>query len=85
MRGKGRNKVFRPCPVAINISNLNKLPKKTSVDVDTLIKYGIVEDVARKYGVKIISNGDLAIPLLVKLPVSKGARKKIEKAGGTVE
>ena len=85
LRGRGRNKVFKPHPIAINVANLNKLPKKSAVDVDALIKYGIVKEVAKKQGVKILSNGDLDVPLLVKLPVTRGARKKIEKAGGRIE
>lgn len=85
LRGRGRNKVFKPHPIAINISSLNKFSKKTTIDIDTLIKYGIVRDAARKQGVKILSDGDLSVPLIVKLPVSASARKKIEKAGGTVE
>ena len=84
LRGRGRNKVFKPHPIAINISSLNKFSKKTTIDIDTLIKYGIVGNAARKLGVKILSNGDLNVPLSVKVPVSEGARKKIEKAGGTV-
>lgn len=85
LRGRGRNKVFKPHPIAINISSLNKFSKKTTIDIDTLIKYGIVRDAARKQGVKILSDGDLSVPLIVKLPVSASARKKIEKAGGAVE
>lgn len=85
LRGRGRNKVFKPHPIAINISSLNKFSKKTTIDIDTLIKYGIVGDTARKRGVKILSGGDLSVSLMVKVPVSAGARKKIEKAGGTVE
>ena len=85
LRGRGRNKVFKPHPIAINISSLNKFSKKTTIDIDTLIKYGIVGNVAKKQGVKILSDGDLGVPLIVKIPVSAGARKKIEKAGGTIE
>lgn len=85
LRGRGRNKVIKKQPIAINVASLNKLPKKTTVNVDTLIKYGIVKEAAKKQGVKILSDGNLTLPLLVKIPVSEGARKKIEKAGGTVE
>lgn len=84
LRGRGRNKVFKSHPLAINISSLNKFSKKTTIDIDTLIKYGIVGDEARKRGVKILSDGDLNVPLIVKLQVSAAARKKIEKAGGAV-
>ena len=54
--------------------------------MQTLIKNHIVnEDDANTYGVKILGDGILNVPLTVKLPVSKGARVKIEKAGGKVE
>lgn len=85
-RGKGRNKVFRKKPIIINVRVLNLLKKGSIVDTQTLIKNHIVrEDDANIYGVKILGDGDLSVPLTVKLPVSKGAAKKIEKAGGKVE
>ena len=33
---------------------------------------------------KILGDGELSVALAVTLPTSKGAREKIEKAGGTV-
>ena len=85
-RGKGKNKVFRKKPIAINVKALNLLKKGAIVDMQTLIKNHIVnEDDANTYGVKILGDGILNVPLTVRLPVSKGARVKIEKAGGKVE
>lgn len=84
-RGKGKNKVFKKRPVAINLEVLNLLPKNSIVDIDMLIAKKIVDsEDAKRYGVKILGDGALSIPLQVKLPVSKGAAKKIEKAGGSV-
>lgn len=85
-RGKSRNKVFKNKALVLNTKALNLLPKGTIVDIESLIKYNLVnaED-AKVYGVKILGDGDLSIPLTVKLPVSKGAAKKIKKAGGKVE
>jgi large subunit ribosomal protein L15 len=40
---------------------------------------------AKKYGVKILGDGELKHALTVKLPISKSARAKVEKAGGTCE
>jgi large subunit ribosomal protein L15 len=40
---------------------------------------------AAVYGVKILGDGDLKNALTIKLPISKKAAKKIEKAGGKVE
>lgn len=83
-RGKGKNKVFRAKPLTLNVKALNLLPANSEVDIETLIKHKIVDNSARDYGVKILGDGDLTIKLSVKLPVSKGARTKIEKLGGTV-
>lgn len=85
-RGKGRNKSFRPTPVIVNVKALNYLPKDTVVTLENLVKFKIVKaDDAKKYGVKILGDGKLQQALRIALPVSKGAKEKIEKAGGSVE
>lgn len=85
-RGKGRNKVFRKNPIAVNVKNLNVLKKGAIVDIKTLIENRIVDEKdAKLYGVKILGDGVIDIPLTVKIRISKGARQKIEKAGGSVE
>jgi large subunit ribosomal protein L15 len=86
MKGKGKNKSFQSQPVTINVALLNSLKKGTIVDVKTLIDQKIVNaECAKQYGVKILGDGKLDVSLTVKLPVSKGAAKKIEQAGGKVE
>mgnify|MGYP001567801293 FL=1 len=86
MRGKGKNKSFKRGPIIVNVKVLNLLKKGTIVDVKSLIENKIVDsEYAKKHGVKILGDGDLNVSLIVKLPVSKGALKKIEKAGGRVE
>lgn len=85
-RGKGRNKVFKRRPLIINVKILNLLPKNTRVDIKVLTENNLVDKGhAERYGVKILGDGELTLPLTVALPVSKGALKKIEKAGGKVE
>ncbi|MBI2613745.1 MAG: 50S ribosomal protein L15 [Candidatus Levybacteria bacterium] len=86
MRGKGKNKSFRKGPIIVNVKVLNLLKKGTVVDLGSLIDNKIVNpDYAKKNGIKILGDGNLNIALTVKLPVSKGAAKKILKAGGKVE
>lgn len=86
LRGKGRNKSFRPSPLVVNVKYLNNLPKNSVVDLDTLVKNRIVkEQDAKKFGVKILGDGELTQALTIKLPISKSAATKIEKAGGKVE
>lgn len=84
-RGKGRNKSFKARPVVFNVNALNLLPKNSIVDIDMLIKHHIIRAAdAKSSGVKILGDGELTVSLTVKVPVSKGAAKKIEKAGGTI-
>ena len=85
LRGRGRNSVVKIHPIAVNILSLNKLPMNTEVSVDSLVKNGIVEAKATRYGVKIIGNGQLNVALKVSVLVSAGAKKMIESAGGTVQ
>lgn len=85
MRGKGKNKSFKKRPIAVNVKVLNLLKKDSVVDIKSLIDNKIVDsEYAKQYGVKILGDGKLDISLTVKLPVSKGALKKIEQAGGKV-
>ena len=83
-KGKDNPKISKK-PLIVNLGALNSLPKDQSVTIETLVKFGIVrKDDAQKFGVKILGDGDLKIPLIVNLPISKSATKKLEKAGGKV-
>jgi large subunit ribosomal protein L15 len=82
LRGKGKNKSHKEDLTVVNVKYLNLLKADTEVDVEALKKAGIVR--AQAVWVKILGDGDLTVPLTVKLPCSKGAVKKIEAAGGKV-
>lgn len=85
-RGKGKNNPFRKGPVILNVKILNYLKKESVVDIDLLVKNKLVDEFeAKQFGVKILGEGDLRVPLIVRLPVSRGALQKIEKSGGKVE
>jgi len=85
LRGKGKFKSYGKKPVVVNLKYLELLPEGEEVNLETLAKHGLIEEEqAREFGVKILGEGKLSKPLTVKLPVSRGARKKIEKAGGKV-
>lgn len=84
MRGKGRFKA-RPGAIIVNLKYLNLFKKNDKVNLGSLVKKGIVgEKEAKKFGVKILGDGEIEISLTVELPTSKSAAKKIEKAGGKV-
>jgi large subunit ribosomal protein L15 len=83
-RGKGRLK-GRGKPIIIKLSYLNMLPASSRVDIETLVKAGIVRDKdAKAYGVKILGNGEINKKLSVFVPISNASAKKIEKVGGKV-
>ncbi len=82
LRGKGKNKSLRVRPMVVNVKYLNFLAPKTEVTLETLREARIINGGVSK--VKILGDGELNVPLLVKLPCSGGARTKIEKAGGKV-
>lgn len=84
-RGKGKLKSFKPKPIGVNVKYLNFFQNGKKVNLETLVKQGIVlEKEAKKFGVKILGDGQLKVALKVELPCSKGASLKIEKAGGEV-
>ncbi|MEK9146860.1 MAG: 50S ribosomal protein L15 [Patescibacteria group bacterium] len=84
-RGKGHARISKK-PLAINLKVLNVLPRNSQVDLETLVEARIVDaNDAKAYGVKILGDGQLNRPLIIKLPTSKSAKVKIEKAGGRVE
>lgn len=85
-RGKDRFKPLSKKPLVVNVKYLNLFNNKSVVDIKALVKKNIIkkEDAGRG-GVKILGDGELKKELIVKLPCSKGAKKKIEKAGGKVE
>ncbi len=83
MRGKGKNKSHRKEIVAVNLKYLNSLKSQTEVTLETLKKARIIAQ--NVTGVKILGDGDLKVALTFKIPCSKSAIKKIEKAGGKVE
>ena len=85
LRGKGKNK-GKTGPMIVNLDALNLLKDGSKVNVEALVKAGILkESDATSYGVKILGDGKLEKKLTVLLPTSKSATKKIEKAGGVVE
>lgn len=84
-RGKGKFAPLKPGPVIVPLAALNLLPKDSQVTVEVLVKHNLVKEAeARRWGVKILGDGEVKMPLIVKLPISQAAGKKIVKAGGKV-
>jgi len=79
------NAVFREENVCFNLSELNaKFAEGESVDKASLIAKGLIS-AKNDCVVKILGDGDITKKLAVTVDkVSKSAKEKIEKAGGTV-
>lgn len=84
-RGKGKFKSFKPSPLVVNLKFLNLFKEKEEVNLESLKSKGILaKNIPSDAKVKILGEGEISVPLTVSLPTSKGAREKIEKAGGKV-
>ena len=68
----------------INVAKLADLKAGSTVNIDTLVKDGIVT--SPKHPLKVLGNGDLKVKLTVQAAAfTASAREKIEAAGGTCE
>ena len=86
-RGKNSNKSIHPDNLAVNVSVIEaNFNAGETVSPMTLKEKGIIGGAAaRKASIKILGNGELTKKLTVTdCLVSKTAKEKIEKAGGSV-
>lgn len=85
LRGKGRNKPRKDKPFILNLKSLNVFKDNEIIDVDSLLKKGLIEVKTKQQKVKILGDGKLERKLKVKVLTSKSAKAAIEKLGGTIE
>lgn len=79
-----KNKSIFPKTIAINIGELFKKTKETTITKESLVNLGFIRN--KKVPVKILANGEIGKSLTVKgIKVSAKAKEKIEAAGGKVE
>lgn len=83
-RGLGNPKMSAKTMV-INLSDLSQFKANSVIDIEELLKMEVITQKDAKQGVKILGTGELSVALVVKLPVTESAKKKIEGAGGKVE
>lgn len=84
LRGKGRNKPVSLKPMIITLTQLNSFKKGDVVNLDSLVKKGMITKKEARRGAKIVANGEIKTALVIQLLVSRSAQKHIENAGGTV-
>ena len=81
---RGFVNIFRTEYSVINLSKLNMFESGSEVTPERLVAAGLVKSL--RHPVKILAEGDIEHPLLVKAhKFSTAAKAKIEAAGGRVE
>jgi large subunit ribosomal protein L15 len=81
---RGFTNIFKKNIAIINLRDLKCFEANSQVGEPELLKAGLIK--GSWDGVKLLGQGDIAVPLAIKLnAISRVARQKIEAAGGSVE
>ncbi len=79
----GFTNIFRKEFQIVNVGSLEKLDKEKEVTKEVLLANGLIRK--KRLPVKVLGEGELTVKLTVKVDaVSKSAKEKIEKVGGSV-
>ncbi|TRZ77659.1 MAG: 50S ribosomal protein L15, partial [Deltaproteobacteria bacterium] len=74
---------FRRNIVIINIDQLKRFPEGSVIDRTALLDAGLVKRIGD--GIKVLGKGNIDYPISLKVDmISRGARDKIEAAGGSI-
>lgn len=81
---RGFTNIFKAPWAILNIRDLARFPAAAVVDLEALIKAGLVKKSNAR--VKLLGQGSISVPLTVRVQaVSSQAKQIIEAQGGTVE
>lgn len=89
---RGFSSLFRKESEIVNLRDLSVFESSDVVDQAALIRKGLVSG-KKRAGVKLLAQGEITCPLTIRLgtskygftQISKGAREKIQAAGGKIE
>jgi large subunit ribosomal protein L15 len=80
---RGFRNPFRRDIVTINIDQLRRFPEGSVIDKTALLGAGLVKRIGD--GIKVLGKGNIDYPISLKVDmISRGARDKIEAAGGSI-
>lgn len=83
-RKRGFVNIFRTEYSVVNIGKFNMFEAGSEVTPERLVAAGVVKSL--RHPIKVLGDGEISYPLLVKAnKFSAAAKAKIEAAGGTVE
>lgn len=81
---RGFTNIFKKEIAVVNVRDLERFEAGSLVDRAALVRSGLLK--GGYDGVKLLGQGEISIPLTVKLDaISRNAKEKIEAAGGSVE
>jgi large subunit ribosomal protein L15 len=81
---RGFKNHFKKTFAIVNVQDLNRFEAQEVIDEVAFIQSGLVK--GDRHGIKILGNGDVQVPLTVRInKISESARQKIEAAGGKIE
>lgn len=84
MRGKGFTQINRLEYSEVNLAQLKEFKKGSQVNPETLFEARLVRNL--RHPIVLLGEGEVKVALKVSVHrISKGAREKIEAAGGSVE
>ena len=79
----GFTNIYRKQYQVVNVGSLEKLAKEKEINRETLFANGLISK--KRIPVKVLGEGELKAKLTVKVDaISKSAKEKIEKVGGSV-
>jgi len=79
----GFTNIHRKSYQIVNVASLEKLADKSEITIEKMYEKGLVRK--KNIPVKVLGNGELKSKINIKVnAISKSAREKIEKLGGTV-
>ncbi|MBF8250399.1 MAG: rplO [Deltaproteobacteria bacterium] len=81
---RGFTNIFRKEYAIVNLSDLDRFEKGSTVDLSLLVAAGLVNKIGA--GVKLLADGDIKKSLTIKVhKFSQSAKAKVEAAGGRIE
>src|SRR5690242_20307485 len=86
VKGKLRNKSFKPQPIVVKLSALNIFNDGDNITAESLaenLKLDLKD--LKYYGVKILNQGTLEKKIILKVPHSDSVAAAVTKAGGKLE
>ena len=83
---RGFKNHFKKVYAIVNVESLSCFEAGTVVDYEVLFAEGLVKEVKKSAGLKVLGGSELNVALTVKASAfSASAKEAIEKAGGTCE